>query len=173
MLTFIDDPMVRIKDIEGFEDLYQSTELGEVFNKKTGKELKHRIDRRGYYLVVLWKNNEQTIKNIHRLLAEHFIDNPNNKECIDHIDRNPLNNSIDNLRWASKSENNMNKKKLSNNTSGFTGIYIRKDGYIVAHITINKNTLTKTLKNTPENLEILIDWRKTKEIELFGEFAPK
>jgi len=35
------------------------------------------------------------------------------------------------------------------------------------------NTLTKTLKNTPENLEILIDWRKTKEIELFGEFAPK
>jgi len=47
--------------------------------------------------VVLYKNKKSTSKNIHRLIAEAFIKNSDNKPCIDHIDNNPLNNNLDNL----------------------------------------------------------------------------
>ena len=55
---------------------------------------------------------------IHRLVAEAFIPNPENKECVDHIDKVRNNNNVNNLRWATKSENCMNKKIQSNNKSG-------------------------------------------------------
>ena len=53
------------------------------------------LNRRNYY--------------IHRILARHFIPNPNNLPQVDHIDRDPLNNSIENLRWVSASDNNRNR----------------------------------------------------------------
>ena len=49
----------------------------------------------------------------HRILARHFIPNPNNLPQVDHIDRNPLNNSIDNLRWISASDNGRNKSRYT------------------------------------------------------------
>ena len=48
---------------------------------------------------------------VHRLVAETFIPNPENKPCIDHIDRNRLNNNVSNLRWVTVKENNLNQKK--------------------------------------------------------------
>lgn len=48
---------------------------------------------------------------VHRIVAETFIPNPDNKPYIDHIDRNPSNNSIENLRWVTVSENNYNSKR--------------------------------------------------------------
>lgn len=48
---------------------------------------------------------------VHRLVAETFIPNPENKPCVDHIDRNPANNHVDNLRWVTYSENNYNSNR--------------------------------------------------------------
>lgn len=55
------------------------------------------------------KNGKNYVKNVHRLVAEYFIPNPNNYNEVDHIDRNKLNNHISNLRWATSSMNNLNK----------------------------------------------------------------
>ena len=61
-------------------------------------------------------------KNVHRLLGEAFIDNPENKPCIDHIDGNTHNNDLSNLRWATISENSLNTKIPITNTSGTKNI---------------------------------------------------
>lgn len=55
------------------------------------------------------KHGKNYCKNIHRLVAEYFIPNPNNYDEVDHIDRNKQNNHISNLRWVTSSMNNLNK----------------------------------------------------------------
>jgi len=108
--------------IKNFEDTYAVSNLGNVLNIKTGLILKSGFDSRGYYIVSLYKNGKRTMKKIHRLVAEHFIDNPNNCECVDHIDRDRTNNSISNLRWCSYSENNRNSTKQKNCSSAYKGV---------------------------------------------------
>ena len=63
----------------------------------------HRLS--GYMRVCLNGRSYQ----LHRILARHFIPNPDDLPQVDHIDRNPLNNSIENLRWVSSSENMRNR----------------------------------------------------------------
>lgn len=68
-----------------------------------------------YECVKLHKDGQSKSRMVHRLIAIAFIDNPLNKRFIDHIDRNTLNNQIDNLRWCSTSENSYNAKMPSHN----------------------------------------------------------
>ena len=76
--------------------------------KRNEKELKPSINH-GYYQVGLWENGKRKVYQVHRLVLTLFRDDcPNGHEC-DHIDRNRLNNNIDNLRWVTRSENNMNR----------------------------------------------------------------
>ena len=58
-----------------------------------------------YYSVTLCKNGTTKNHHIHRLVAETFIPNPNNLECVNHIDENKLNNRVDNLEWLSRGDN--------------------------------------------------------------------
>lgn len=117
--------MEEYRDIKDYEN-YQVSNIGNVRNKITEKILRPGIDAHGYYLVVLYKNRKGTSKKIHRLMCETFLDNYENKSCVDHIDNNKLNNDLKNLRWCSHKENNQNKKIPKNNTSGVKGVHFHK-----------------------------------------------
>lgn len=105
---------LEFKYIKGYNNKYYITNKGKVFianyrNSGKPKELKPRIIS-GYYALGLEGNKidgrrNQKIYKIHRLLAEYFIPNPNNKPCVNHIDGNKLNNSLSNLEWVTISEN--------------------------------------------------------------------
>ena len=82
---------------------------GIVKNKTTGKILQPVNDKDGYKMIGLSNNGFRKCLKIHRLLGLHYIPNPENKPHIDHIDRNKLNNDLSNLRWATYSENSINR----------------------------------------------------------------
>lgn len=110
------------KDIVGYENKYQISSYGRVKSLiNSGVILKYRVNKikgkdYGYYSVALYNNMGVKCFKIHRLIAQAFIPNIENKPCIDHIDTNTYNNCISNLRWVTFKENGNNpitKAKLS------------------------------------------------------------
>ena len=93
------------KDIKGYEGLYQVSSFGRVKRVTTGRILKGSNDSIGYLLVILYKNNIGSTKKIHRLVAEAFIPNPDNKPQVNHIDEDKTNNIVSNLEWMTAKEN--------------------------------------------------------------------
>lgn len=93
------------KDIEGYEGLYQISNLGNVkalnYNReKREKELKRYINRYGYFYVELCKGAKRKKITVHRLVAQAFLSNPNNYNVVNHKDENKQNNNVDNLEWC-------------------------------------------------------------------------
>lgn len=95
-------------------DNYMIDENGNVFNKTTNKYLKGSIGENGYKYYRLSQNNHKKMYYAHRLVAEHFLNNPNNFPVVNHIDGNKLNNNINNLEWVTYSENTKHWKDNSN-----------------------------------------------------------
>lgn len=155
------------KVIEGY-DYFIST-YGNIENGSTGRILKPGINNHGYYYVTLCKNGKRKKFTIHRLVANAFIDNPNDKQCIDHIDNNRLNNNINNLRWATQSENCRNVSIKSNNTSGIVGVsYYKQRNKWMAYIMINGKNKTIGYFKTKEEA---IQARKEYVNDYFGDFV--
>lgn len=94
------------KKIEGFES-YSVSDTGEVRNDVTGRVKSKTLNKRnGYYYVDLWVNNTSVKRTVHSLVAEAFLENKDGKPTVDHIDGDRTNNAVDNLRWATFSEQN-------------------------------------------------------------------
>ena len=110
-------------EVNGFEN-YEIHENGNVFNKITKKEMKTHKDRDGYERICLWNNGTKKRFGVHRLLAIHYIDNPNNYNEVDHINRISDDNRLENLRWANRSMNSSNRDKYIRGQEAFFIKYI-------------------------------------------------
>lgn len=85
---------------------YQVSNLGNVFSVYNGKQLKPFMNDR-YLVVDLFVYTVRQRIAVHRMVAIAFIENPDNKEYVNHIDGNKLNNCVDNLEWVTASENSI------------------------------------------------------------------
>lgn len=115
--------MVEIwKPVVGFEGLYEVSNFGRVRSLKrnttSGKIMTNEVNHKGYCRVTLTKNNKWKHFSVHRLVAEAFIQNPQNKSQINHIDGNKSNNSVENLEWCTASENQIHARLMGLNSIG-------------------------------------------------------
>lgn len=100
---------MKIKEIDGYEG-YLVNEAGEIFNKKTGRNIKTRkLTNTGYEDVEIRSNKCRKKFLVHRLVALAFIPNELNKPYVNHIDGNRLNNTVSNLEWVTGNENSMHR----------------------------------------------------------------
>ena len=143
--------------IEGYEN-YLIFEDGVIINSKSGKEMKCRINK-GYYTIGLRKVGERKFFKLHRLIALAYIPNPDNKPCIDHINRNRGDNRIENLRWVTTSENCRNKSCY--NKLGLQHIYKKINKKMKQGFTYQFEITRPELKHFYSNkdLEVLIEYR--------------
>ena len=95
------------KSIADFPN-YDVSSLGNVRNNKTGKLMKICV-KSGYYHVCLVNDNYKKSFKVHRLVALEFIENPEDKLEVNHKDKNKLNNSLSNLEWMTRRENNIHR----------------------------------------------------------------
>ena len=93
-------------DIIGFEEFYRINEFGEIYSKRLNKILSPYITNKGYKAIDLIKEENRYKFLIHRLVALHFVPNPNNDPIVLHKDNNKLNTHCSNLKWGTYSENN-------------------------------------------------------------------
>lgn len=102
-----------------YED-YEVSSLGNIRNKHTKKILSlFDKNRMGYFRVCLYKDHKKKRFLVHRLVAEAFISNPNNKPQVNHKDGNKQNNRLENLEWATNSENQLHSYHVLKNKTGF------------------------------------------------------
>ena len=106
------------KDVAGWEDFYQVSDIGNVKSKpKTGgngfreRLLKQEMLTNGYRRVTFSKDGKVIRYSVHRMVAENFVDNPCNKPHVNHIDNNRANNAAGNLEWCTHSENMIHAQK--------------------------------------------------------------
>ena len=135
---------------------YEISKSGVVRNKLTNKVIKATLMNNGYYAVAL--HNKKV--SLHRLLAEAFIPNPSHKPEIDHIDGNPRNNSLTNLRWATHRENLNNIITVRREINSHIG----KLGYDCHN--------SKTVLQFSEDGNFIKEWPCLQEIKRQLGFAP-
>ena len=95
------------KSVVGFEELFAISNYGNLWSKRSAKLLKQYIHKNGYYVCstkIGGRSGTDKCFKIHRLVAQAFIENPENKPTVNHIDGDKLNNSVENLEWSTHSE---------------------------------------------------------------------
>ena len=97
--------MTEVKDIAGYEGLYTIDTHGNVYSIKSGRYLTPCATYDGHMAVNLYKRGTMKRMSIHRLVATAFLPNPDNHPVVHHLDDNPRNNHVNNLKWCTQKEN--------------------------------------------------------------------
>ncbi len=131
------------KDVVGYEDSYQISILGKLkrsYKTKPEKIIKPIKGHLGYMCYTLSKNAKLKTYRIHRLVALHFIPNPNNLPEVNHKDGNKENYSVENLEWCTRSQNMKHGHSLGL-------IFIKKATDAIKIITDEKLVIIKKMRN--------------------------
>ena len=130
---------------------------GDILGKR-GCMLKPSKNNWGYLWVNIYIGKKKYTMRVHRLVALCYIPNPDNKPEVDHIlSKEITNNNVSNLRWATRSEQAINTKINSRNTSGVKGVSKKRKGWI-AYLTINGKTMTKYYNSFEKAVEKRKEW---------------
>ena len=97
--------MEEWRAVPGYEGLYEVSNMGNVRNVRRNKLLRLLKTNNGYIRVFLCKNGIKTGFQVHRLVSEAFIPNPNNLPQVNHKDEDKTNNNVDNLEWCTAKYN--------------------------------------------------------------------
>ena len=145
--------MKTIMEIEDYPN-YLIYPDGRIWsNLRKGRFLKHNVQKNGYHQVGLQRDAKQKRLSVHRLVAQTFIPNPDNKPEVDHINQNTHDNRMENLRWVTKSENGQNQGKRITNKSGHKNIsYHKQSARWEFQKRINGKTYQKCLETKIEAL---------------------
>mgnify|MGYP001769294390 CR=1 FL=1 len=117
------------KDIKNYEGWYQVSDSGQV--RSLDREVKYRDGRKrvfkgtvlkprftkGYPTVNLGKNKKMETFQVHRIVANHFLEKPSYAECVNHIDGIKTNNNVSNLEWVTYARNNQHAREMGLNNS--------------------------------------------------------
>jgi hypothetical protein len=116
--------MSHWKPIIGTGNRYLISRFGTVVSLKNGKprQLKPQVSKRGYLVVDLYYSGRRYLSTVHRLLYKTFVQDIDSSVFIDHIDGNPLNNSLSNLRACQHRQNMYNSKARSGHSSKYKGV---------------------------------------------------
>lgn len=102
-----------MKDIQGYEGKYAITSCGKVYSYYAKRFLNPRVDRDGYLAVALYgKDGKRKYHLVHRLVAEAYIPNPDNKPTVNHKSEIKSENHINNLEWMTMAEQNIYGTRL-------------------------------------------------------------
>jgi hypothetical protein len=144
------------KDIEGFEGYYQVSDLGNVKSTRSGKILKPILINSGYLTVTLCVDYSKTTRLLHRLVAYHWIENPENKKEVNHKKGNKRDNRVSELEWSTPKGNVQHAKNILDVSSYREGhrnnrskevLQISLDGFLLhVHGSINEASRSSGLK---------------------------
>jgi hypothetical protein len=178
------------RDIPNYEGLYQVSNLGRVkvldrdvnsgiknnINvKRKGKILKQYV-KNGYLQVTLTVNNKRKYINVHRLVAQAFIPNPNNLPQVNHKDENKQNNYVENLEWCSAKYNcnyGSRNKRIYNVTSfKKIGVNVYDKNYILIK---TFGSISEAMKETHHSYKTIINFCKdiNKDQDFIWRYAEK
>ena len=136
---------------------------GECYSKKSNKWLKHDLNSVGYKRFHVGGKKRFA----HRLVAETYIPNYTELPCIDHMDRNRLNNKVENLRWITYSNNGQNRGVNKNNKLEIKNIsYNTRDNCFTFTKQVLGKKFTKSFKTVEEATDYKIEWHIKNDIIL-------
>jgi hypothetical protein len=154
------------RPIADFDD-YEASNTGLIRSKKFGKIIMRKTSAAlsGHTKISLCKEGKPYSFGLQRVIAQTFIPNPEGKPCVDHIDRNPRNNHVTNLRWCTISENSANRPGTS--VTGYKGVHRSLEKYYAKIYHHQKFIYVGTF----DTAELAHEAYTNKARELYGNFA--